>query len=106
MNFFQKIRHNARLVDLWSSAAGVGLWDVELFNADPLSPKRHWTWSAEFHRLLGFTSKDEFPDLVGSWSDRLHPDDKGRTFAVFGDALAGKTDRYDVVYRLRMRDGS
>ena len=106
MNFFKKIRHNARLVDLWSSAAGVGLWDVELFNCDPLSPKSHWTWSAEFHRLLGFTSKDEFPDVVGSWSDRLHPDDKGPTFAVFGDALAGKTDRYDVVYRLRMRDGS
>ncbi len=66
MNFFQKIRHNARLVDLWSSAAGVGLWDVELYNADPLSPRSHWTWSAEFHRLLGFTSKAEFPDVVGS----------------------------------------
>ncbi|WP_300786477.1 PAS domain-containing methyl-accepting chemotaxis protein [uncultured Desulfovibrio sp.] len=106
MNFLQKMRHNARLVNLWSSSAGVGLWDVELCNGDPLSPRSRWTWSAEFRRLLGFGSAAEFPDVVGSWSDRLHPDDKARTFAVFGDALAGKTDRYDVVYRLRLRDDS
>ena len=106
MNFFQKTLRNARLVNLWGSSAGVGLWDVELHNADPLSPRSRWTWSAEFRRLLGFSSVDDFPDVVGSWADRLHPDDKARTFAVFGDALAGKTDRYDVVYRLRLRDGS
>lgn len=106
MNFFQKTLRNARLVNLWGSSAGVGLWDVELHNADPLSPRSRWTWSAEFRRLLGFSSVDDFPDVVGSWADRLHPDDKARTFAVFGDALAGKTDRYDVVYRLRMRDDS
>ena len=106
MTFFQKIGHDARLVNLWGSSAGIGLWAVELCDADPLSPKSHWTWSPEFRRLLGFSSKEDFPDVVGSWADRLHPEDKEKTFAVFGEALHGKRDRYDVVYRLRMRDGS
>ena len=66
MNFFQKTLRNARLVNLWGSSAGVGLWDVELHNADPLSPRSRWTWSAEFRRLLGFSSVDDFPDVVGS----------------------------------------
>ena len=94
------------LLELWNTAAGVGLWDVVLFNGDPMSPQSRWTWSSEFRRLLGFTSKEEFPDKVNSWTDRLHPDDKAQTFAVFGEALQGKTDNYDVTYRLRMRDDS
>ena len=106
MSFFKMLLRNAKLVQSWSSSAGVGLWDVELFNGDPMSPKSRWTWSAEFRRLLGFTSEEEFPDVVNSWTDRLHPEDKDRTFAVFGEALQGKTNNYDVTYRLRMRDDS
>ena len=106
MNFFKKMRRNATLVQTWSTSAGVGLWDVELANGDPMSPDSHWTWSDEFRRLLGFTSTDDFPDKVNSWTDRLHPEDIDRTFAVFGDALTGKTNGYDVTYRLRMRDNS
>lgn len=106
MNFFKRIRRNSRLVNLWNSSAGVGLWDVELFNGDPMSPKSRWTWSSEFRRLLGFTSKEEFPDEVGSWSNRLHPDDVANTFAAFGAALEGKTNGYEVNYRVRMRDDS
>ena len=106
MNFLKKMRRNAILVRTWSTSAGVGLWDVELANGDPMSPESRWTWSDEFRRLLGFTGKDDFPDKVNSWTDRLHPEDIDRTFAVFGEALAGKTSGYDVTYRLRMRDNS
>ncbi len=106
MIFFKTLRRNARLVQLWNSSAGVGLWDVELFNGDPMSPKSRWTWSSEFRRLLGFTSKEEFPDVVGSWSERLHPEDLANTLAVFGAALEGKTNGYEVDYRVRCADDS
>jgi methyl-accepting chemotaxis protein len=94
------------LIELWGSSAGIGLWDVVLSNGDPMSPNSRWTWTAEFRRLLGFSSQSEFPDRVGSWSDRLHPEDSGPTFAAFSAALAGKTKHYDVTYRLRLRDGT
>jgi uncharacterized protein YoxC len=91
-----------------SDHAGVGLWDAILFEGDPMHPKARWTWSAEFRRLCGFSSQAEFPDVVRSWSDRLHPDDVDKTFAAFLGALNGTSgsDQYDTTYRLKLKNGS
>jgi PAS domain-containing protein len=90
--------------------AGVGLWDAVLHNGDPMAPTSRWTWSPEFRRLLGFDHGDKqgFPDVVGSWADRLHPEDAPGTFDKFNACLGDRSGRtgYDVVYRLKMRDGS
>ncbi len=88
--------------------AGVGLWEAVLHNADAMAPESQWTWSAEFRRLMGFKSVADFPDVVHSWSDRLHPDDAGPTFEKFGAHLADKTGRtpYSVAYRLKCADGA
>ena len=95
-------------LDILSSHAGVGLWDAILHEGDPMSPQARWTWSAEFRRLCGFSSQSEFPDVVQSWSDRLHPEDVDKTFAAFMGALNRTfgSDAYDTTYRLRVKDGS
>jgi PAS domain S-box-containing protein len=106
-----KVSQNVtELWNLLSRYSGVGLWDAVLINGDPMAPESRWRWSHEFRRLLGFESDDlkEFPDLVGSWADRLHSDDAEATFTAFGACLndrSGKTG-YDVAYRLQMKDGS
>ncbi len=82
-----RLRSIEELQNILGAHAGVGLWDAILFERDAMSPKSKWTWSAEFRRLLGFSDNTEFPDLVTSWSDRLHPDDAGPTFAAFGASL-------------------
>jgi ABC-type transporter Mla subunit MlaD len=104
---FTRRRDNDILLEILNNQAGVGLWDAVLHMGDPMHPKSRWTWSAEFRRLVGFAGHHtEFPDVVQSWSDRLHPDDAGNTFAVFGAALTSLATKgaYDVTYRLRMRD--
>jgi hypothetical protein len=78
-----RLRSIEELQSILGAHSGVGLWDAILFERDAMSPKSKWTWSAEFRRLLGFAEGKEFPDLVTSWSDRLHPDDAGPTFAAF-----------------------
>ncbi|EWY38926.1 chemotaxis protein [Skermanella stibiiresistens SB22] len=95
-------------LDLLDRYAGVGLWDAKLHEGDPMHAKSFWRWSPEFRRLAGFKDEQDFPNLVGSWADRLHPDDAGPTFAAFGACLADKTGRtgYDVDYRLKLKDGS
>ena len=96
--------------DLLDAHAGVGLWDANLYGGDPMHEKSVWRWSGEFRRLLGFSPDDRvsFPDAVGSWADRLHPDDAPATFAAFGACLNDRSGRggYDVFYRLKMKDGS
>ena len=87
------------------SHSGVGLWDAIFYNGDAMHPKARWTWSAEFRRLCGFSSEAEFPNVVQSWSDRLHPDDAKATFAAFGATCASGVG-YDVTYRLKVRNGT
>jgi ABC-type transporter Mla subunit MlaD len=92
-------------LDTLSTHCGVGLWDAVLYEGDAMHPKARWTWSAEFRRLCGYSSEREFPNVVQSWSDRLHPDDAPATFAAFGATCASGVG-YDVTYRLKVRDGS
>ncbi len=91
-----------------SNHAGVGLWDAILYEGDPMHAQAHWCWSAEFRRLCGFSSEAEFPDVVQSWSDRLHPDDVDKTFGAFLGALNGTagSDKYDTTYRLKLKNGT
>ncbi|WP_298965569.1 methyl-accepting chemotaxis protein [uncultured Methylobacterium sp.] len=105
---FRRRSSNDELLEVLGRHAGVGLWDAVLHGGDPMHPKSRWSWTAEFRRLVGFSSKEEFPDVVQSWSDRLHPDDAAPTFATFGAALANVTNKgaFDVTYRLKLRDGS
>jgi methyl-accepting chemotaxis protein len=94
--------------DLLDSTSGIGLWQAILHNADAMDSRSLWTWSPEFVRLVGYTGEADFPNVVQSWSDKLHPDDVAATFAAFGAHLSDKTGRarYDVSYRLKTRDGS
>jgi|GEM_PF-396200 len=96
--------------DVLDRFAGVGLWDAVLYNGDPMHRQSHWHWSPEFRRLLGFNPNDTagFPDVVQSWSNRLHPDDAEPTFQAFAACLNDRSGAtgYDVAYRLKVRDGS
>lgn len=93
--------------DVLDGSSGVGLWQAVLHNADALDPRSLWTWSPEFRRLIGYSDEQDFPDVCQSWSDKLHPDDAAATFAAFAGHLADKSgkSRYDVTYRLQMKDG-
>ncbi|MGX5665436.1 methyl-accepting chemotaxis protein [Rhizobium daejeonense] len=99
------ITERSNLID---EASGVGLWEAVLLNGDAMHPQSRWTWSAELRRMIGFETEKEFPNVVQSWADRLHPEDVEPTFAAFGEHLKDKTGkvRYRVNYRLKMRDGT
>ena len=93
--------------DLLDEAGGIGLWDALMPNADAAHPDAKWTWSAEFRRLCGYRTEAEYPNVMQSWSDRLHPDDVPHVFAAFVAHLQDKTGKthYDATYRLKMPDG-
>jgi uncharacterized protein YoxC len=94
----------AEWLDTLGQHCGIGLWDAVFHEGDAMNAKARWTWSAEFRRLLGFKSASEFPDVVRSWSDRLHPDDVAATLAAFG-ATCKSGIGYDVKYRLKVKSG-
>ena len=63
------------------------------------------TWSDTFRRMLGYNSKEDFPDKLESWSDLLAKDDKERVLKQFYDAINDYTGRtaYDVEYQLKTK---
>ncbi len=64
------------------------------------------SWSDTFRRMLGYSSEEDFPNRVESWSDLLHPDDRERVLRQFREAIEDYTGRtvYDTEYQLKTRD--
>ncbi|MCL2808435.1 MAG: ATP-binding protein [Treponema sp.] len=88
-------------------ATKIGLWDMEIVRDDPVNPNNVFNWSDEFRYMLGYFSEEDFPNLLHSWSDLLHPEDKKRTLESFKNHimdLTGKTP-YDLEYRLLRKSG-
>ena len=94
-------------LNLVIQAAKISLWDMEVVNDDPVSPANVFNWSDEFRHMLGYSDQNDFPDLLGSWSNLLHPDDKDRTLECFSSHLLDKTGKtpYNVEYRLLKKNG-
>ncbi len=98
------LERRSRILD---EACGIGLWDAFLVNGDANHADSTWTWSAEMRRLLGFSDEASFPNVVSSWSDRVHPDDATAVSGAFAGCVAYKTgaSRYDITYRMRTKAG-
>jgi PAS domain S-box-containing protein len=94
--------------DLMMDAAGIGLWDMDVVPNDPVNPNNTFHWSREFRKMLGFRDENDFPDILRSWSSRLHPDDAPRTMQAFLAHLNDRTGRipYTMEYRLQLKNGT
>ena len=64
------------------------------------------TWSDTFRRMLGYTDTNDFPDVLESWSDLLHEEDKERVIKEFNNTITDYTGKttYDVTYRLKTKN--
>ncbi len=101
-----KEKKNEEQATLLGEASGVGLWDAILHEGDPMNPGSKWEWSPEFRRLLGFKGHDTkgFPNVVQSWSERLHPDDVQHTFEDFAACLRNEASQTRAQYRLKTKN--
>jgi len=74
-----------------------GLWDWDLGNGVAY-------YSPRFKELLGYEG-DEFPDVIDSVQQALHPDDRNLVLGAMTRHFKER-DSYDVQHRFRCRDGS
>jgi len=88
-------------------ASKIGLWDMEVVRSDPVNPSNTFVWSDDFRQMLGYTNENDFPNLLSSWSNLLHPQDKEETLDAFAKHILDKTGKapYDVEYRLLRKTG-
>lgn len=95
-------------VDLVNRASSEGLWDMEVVAGNPINPKNRFWWSQRFRSLLEFNDEQDFPNVLASWADRLHPQDRQATLDAFARHLNDKSGStpYQVKNRLAMKGGS
>lgn len=98
---------DANALNLILTSSKMGLWDMMVDAGDPVSPKNEFTWSQEFRNMLGFENEQDFPNVLESWSNRLHPDHKEETLQAFADHLNDYSGNlgYDIEYLLQLKNG-
>ncbi len=96
---YAQLQNEAASLDTIHEMLGSGKWTMDF---DESGAVAHVYWSDEFRRMLGYHSQQDFPDVMESWSNLLHPDDKERVLKEFNETIADYTGKktYDVEYRL------
>jgi diguanylate cyclase (GGDEF)-like protein/PAS domain S-box-containing protein len=87
----------ARLRNL-EKAVTAALWDWDLESDDI-------RWNDGVQALFGVPLHDLGPGC-GSWTDRIHPDDKDRVVLRIRTAIDGQDESWGDEYRFRRQDGS
>ena len=98
------LRASEERLELVIQGSSDGFWDGRVL------PDEHWSsprtpiwWSPRIKALLGY-SDEEFPDVLESWTSRLHPEDRERVFAAVTAHMERRIP-YDVEYRLLTKAG-
>lgn len=98
----QLLRDSIDRFELVAAAAIDGLWDAIVApGVEWSSPETPIYYSPRFKQLLGF-EEYEFPDVLGSWSERLHPEDIARVMSALEDHIVRRVP-YEIEYRLRTK---
>ena len=107
-NYRTATEYNLIKYKLANDALGIALWDMEVVSADPVNSNNTFIWSQEFRELLGFSDENDFPNVLSSWSDRIHPEDKVKTLEAFAAHINDYTGHtpYNIEYHLMHKNGT
>ena len=101
---YAQLQNEAASLDTIHEMLGSGKWTMDF---DESGAMTRVNWSDEFRRMLGYRGQEDFPNVLESWSDLLHPDDKKRVLKEFNETIADYSGKrtYDVEYRLLTKNG-
>lgn len=82
-------------------------WEMTVVGGDPVNEKNEFWWSPSYRKLVGYNDEKDFPNVLGSWMDKLHPDDFDHATAALGDHLNDHTGNtpYLTEFRLKVKSG-
>ena len=93
------IERERTAMNLIHASLGSGPWNMEF---DETGKMTSCFWTDTFRHMLGYKSEEDFPNLLESWSDLLHDEDKPHVMKEYWDTVQDYTGSktYDVEYRL------
>ena len=91
-----------RMLESVNEASHLSIW-MAYFDENGVTNGARFT--DEMRRNLGYNNS-ELPDNIEGFGSLIHPDDNERVFAAFGKTVTDKNSKFDIDYRLRLKDGS
>lgn len=93
-----ELRTSRERLSLVVEGAKAGIWDWDMINNRVYYDKQ---WKA----ILGYEEHQVAEDFE-EWQSRWHPDDAFKIKQAMHEYLQEKTDKYEIEYRLRHKDGT
>ncbi len=92
----RELAETGQRLQLALDASNVGLWDWDLRTGE--------TYHSNFDRLLGY-SPEKIRNFMGDLEPLVHPDDFPHIRQAMVDHFKGRTDHYQVSYRIQHANG-
>ena len=90
-----------RMLESINTSTHLAIW-IAFFDEE--GGQKGVQFTDEMRRTLGY-SKSEMPDSFDFLPKIIHPEDMDKVFDCFGRAVADKNAKYDVDYRLMLKNG-
>lgn len=99
----EALEHETTALKLVHEILSSGMWTME-FNRQGQMVRVFW--SQDFRAMIGYKDEEDFPNVLSSWSDLLHPEDHDRVLREYYATIEDYTGRrlYNVEYRLLTKD--
>lgn len=96
-------KHETTVLKLMYEILQSGIWTMEF---DSHGNMASVYWSQEFRAMIGYQNEQDFPNVLSSWSDLIHPEDRDLVLEQYYNVVKDYTDQsfYDVEYRLLTKD--
>ena len=99
----EALEHETTALKLVHEILSSGMWTMEF---DRQGQMISVFWSQDFRTMIGYQDEEDFPNVLSSWSDLLHPEDHDRVLKQYYATIDDYTGKslYDVEYRLLTKD--
>ncbi|MDE7219394.1 MAG: PAS domain-containing protein [Oscillospiraceae bacterium] len=99
----EALEHETTALKLVHEILSSGMWTMEF---DRQGQMISVFWSQDFRAMIGYKDEEDFPNVLNSWSDLLHPEDHDRVLQQYYAAINDYTGKsmYNVEYRLLTKD--
>ena len=99
----ETLEHETTALKLVHEILRSGRWSMEF---DRQGQMVSVFWSQEFRTMIGYKDEEDFPNVLSSWSDLLHPEDHDRVLKQYYATIEDYTGKslYDAEYRLLTKD--
>ncbi|QGY40496.1 PAS domain S-box protein [Pseudodesulfovibrio cashew] len=94
----EALRVSEERYELVVRGANDGIWDWNLTDDSVY-------FSPRYKAILGYEDQ-EFPNVADSWKNHIHPNDLDHVIKANLECIEGKTELFEVEYRMRHKDGS